>query len=165
MLFGSILLKHGRRFHYWNQPLNMRMRVCYLDSHEAGLCCYLTIQIGNLLRPLQLFYFHLWPIYWLSLLSSPTSVSRPSLISDEYQATPCHIPEYNRLHHKFSFITCFIILGFEVLTTMFMKSSISCDITPYSPLKVNGRYAGTCRLHLQGRRISQTINRRDEGSK
>jgi hypothetical protein len=25
--------------------------------------------IENLLRPLQLFYFHLWPIYWLSLVS------------------------------------------------------------------------------------------------
>jgi hypothetical protein len=35
----------------------MRMSVCYLDCHEAGLCCYLVIQIGNLLRPLQLFYF------------------------------------------------------------------------------------------------------------
>jgi hypothetical protein len=28
--FGSILLKHGRHFDYWNQPLNMRMRFCYL---------------------------------------------------------------------------------------------------------------------------------------
>jgi hypothetical protein len=46
----------------------MNMRVCYLDCHEAGLCCYLVIHIENLLRPLQLFYFHLWPIYWLSLL-------------------------------------------------------------------------------------------------
>jgi hypothetical protein len=32
-----------------------------LDCHEARLCCYL-------LRPLQLFYFHLWHIYWLSLI-------------------------------------------------------------------------------------------------
>jgi hypothetical protein len=46
----------------------MRMRVCYLHSHEAGLCCYLVIRVhpeNLLLRPLQLFYFHLWPIYWL----------------------------------------------------------------------------------------------------
>jgi hypothetical protein len=28
----------------------MRMRVCYLDCHEAELCCYLVIHIGNLLR-------------------------------------------------------------------------------------------------------------------
>jgi hypothetical protein len=43
---------------YWNQPLNMRMRVCYMDCHEAGLCSYLVIYIENILRPLQLFYFH-----------------------------------------------------------------------------------------------------------
>jgi hypothetical protein len=34
---------------------------CYLDCLDAGLCYYL-------LRPLQLFYFHLCPIYWLSLV-------------------------------------------------------------------------------------------------
>jgi hypothetical protein len=43
----------------------MRMRVCYLVWHYAGLCCYLVTQIENLLRLLQLFCFHLWPIYWL----------------------------------------------------------------------------------------------------
>jgi hypothetical protein len=54
-------------FDYWNRPLNMGIHVCYKDYHEAGLCCYLVIHIENLLHPLQLFYFHLWPIYWLSL--------------------------------------------------------------------------------------------------
>jgi hypothetical protein len=68
LLFGITLLKHGRHFYYWNQPLNMRMRFCYTDCHEAGLCCYLVIHIENLLRSLLLFYFHLWPIYWLSLV-------------------------------------------------------------------------------------------------
>jgi hypothetical protein len=43
LLFGTILLKHGRYFDYWSQPLNMRMRICCLDCHEAGLCCYLVI--------------------------------------------------------------------------------------------------------------------------
>jgi hypothetical protein len=66
LLLVSTLLKHGRHFDYWNQPLNMRMRACCLDCHEAGLCCYIVITIEDLLRPLQLFYFHLWPIYWLS---------------------------------------------------------------------------------------------------
>jgi hypothetical protein len=60
-LFSSILLKHGRQFNYWNQPLNMGLRVCYLDCHEAGLCCYLLIHITAV-------YFHMWPIYWLSLV-------------------------------------------------------------------------------------------------
>jgi hypothetical protein len=34
-----------------------------------------------------------------------------------------------------------------------MKSSVFWDITPFSPLKVNRRSGGTCRLHSQGRRI------------
>jgi hypothetical protein len=55
-------------FDYWNQSLNTCMCVCCLDCHEAKLCCYLVIHIENLLCPLQLFYFHLWPIYWLSLV-------------------------------------------------------------------------------------------------
>jgi hypothetical protein len=62
LLFDGALLKHGRHFDYWKQPLNLGMWICYLDCFEAGLCCYLVIHIGNLLRSLQLFYFHLWPI-------------------------------------------------------------------------------------------------------
>jgi hypothetical protein len=61
LLFGNTLLEHDRPFDYWNQPLNMRTRFCYLDSHETGLCCYLVINAENLLHPLQLVYFHLWP--------------------------------------------------------------------------------------------------------
>jgi hypothetical protein len=66
----NTLLKHSPHFDCWNQPINMCMHVCYLDCHEAGLCCYLVIHIlaENLLHPLQLFHFHLWPIYWLSLI-------------------------------------------------------------------------------------------------
>jgi hypothetical protein len=48
--------------------LNLRMRVCYLDCHEAGLWCYLVIHIESPLRPIQLFYLYLWPIYWLSYI-------------------------------------------------------------------------------------------------
>jgi hypothetical protein len=57
-LIGSTLLKNGCHLDYWNQLLNMRMHVCYLDCYEAVLCCYLVIHIENLLHPLQLFYFH-----------------------------------------------------------------------------------------------------------
>jgi hypothetical protein len=70
LLFGSIALMQVCHFVYWYLPLNMRFSACYLDCHEAGLCCYLVIHIENLLRPLQLFYFHLWPIYWLSLVEA-----------------------------------------------------------------------------------------------
>jgi hypothetical protein len=36
-----------------------------------------------------------------------------------------------------------------------LKSTIFWDITPRSPLKVNRRFGGTYRLHLQGRRITE----------
>jgi hypothetical protein len=71
-VFGNTLLKHVHHFDCWNQLLNMRMRVCYLDCHEAGLCCYLVIHIEYLLHPLQLFYFHLWRIYCISLVQTDT---------------------------------------------------------------------------------------------
>jgi hypothetical protein len=63
LLFRSKLLRYGCHFDYWNH-----VRVCYLDSHEAGLCYYLVLHIENPLHPLQLFQFYLWPIYWLSLI-------------------------------------------------------------------------------------------------
>jgi hypothetical protein len=68
VLFCSKLLKHGLHFDYWNQPLNMRMRIYYIGCPEAGLCCYVVIHLENILRPLQLFYFRLWPIHWLCLV-------------------------------------------------------------------------------------------------
>jgi hypothetical protein len=74
LLFGGIILKYGRHFDCWNHPQNMRMHVCYLDYHEAGLCWYLVIHTENLIRPLQLFYFHFGPIYWLSLVCTMRSV-------------------------------------------------------------------------------------------
>jgi hypothetical protein len=55
--------------------------------------------------------------------------------------------------------------GFEVLKTVVMESSIFWNITPCSPLKVNRKLGGTCRLHLQGRKTSQARNQREAGSK
>jgi hypothetical protein len=49
LLFGRIRLKHGLHFAYRNQPLYLRMRVCYLDCHEAGLYCYLVIHVEHLI--------------------------------------------------------------------------------------------------------------------
>jgi hypothetical protein len=62
LLFGITPLSTVAIFNYWIQPMNMGMRVCYLDCDEAGLCCYLVIHIENALSPLELFYFHLWLI-------------------------------------------------------------------------------------------------------
>jgi hypothetical protein len=72
-------VQYCRHFDYWNQPPNMSMRVCYLDCHEAGLCYYLVIHTVNPLRPIQLFYFHLWPIFLIYLVAKhedSASVSR-----------------------------------------------------------------------------------------
>jgi hypothetical protein len=68
LIFGSTCRKRGHHFDYWNEPLNMRILGCYLDCNEAGMCCYLLFHIENLSSPLQLFYFHLWLIYWLCLV-------------------------------------------------------------------------------------------------
>jgi hypothetical protein len=46
-----------------------------------------------------------------------------------------------------------------------IRSSIFWDITLCNPLKVKRRFGGTCRLHLQGRRISQALHQRDAGGK
>jgi hypothetical protein len=53
-------LRYFRHFDYWNQPLNMSMRVCYLYCHEAGLCCYLAIRMKPITSVTVV--FHLWPI-------------------------------------------------------------------------------------------------------
>jgi hypothetical protein len=56
----------------------------------------------------------------------------------------------------------FSSLGFEVLTAV--KSSILCDETASSPLRVSRWFGWTSRLHLQGRRISQARNQKTEAT-
>jgi hypothetical protein len=46
-----------------------------------------------------------------------------------------------------------------------MKISIPWDIMPCSLLKVNWRFIGTWRIHLQGWKISQAKNKHEAGSK
>jgi hypothetical protein len=45
-------------------------------------------------------------------------------------------------------------VGFGVPTAVVMKSTVFWNITLCSPLKVNPRFRGTYRLHLQGIKIS-----------
>jgi hypothetical protein len=59
------------------------------------------------------------------------------------------------------FLETFIIVEFEVLTAVVMKSYIFWDTTPCSLLKVHRRFGRTCSLHLQGRRISRARNQRE----
>jgi hypothetical protein len=42
-----------------------------------------------------------------------------------------------------------------------MNNSVLWDLTPRNPLKVNRRFGGTCRLHLQDRKINQGRNQRE----
>jgi hypothetical protein len=58
-----------------------------------------------------------------------------------------------------------IYVGLEVLTAAVLKNSVFQDITPCSPVKVSGHLEGTCRLHLQGRIISQERNQSEAGDK
>jgi hypothetical protein len=64
-----------------------------VDCHEAGLCCYLVIHIENLSScPLQLLYFHLWPVYWLSLVITESfSEEAKKGITGENMTKGCHI--------------------------------------------------------------------------
>jgi hypothetical protein len=77
------LFKHGRYFDYWNQPLKMCMRVCYLDSwswtvllpsdtHRKPitavllpfLACLLTLPCTRLFN--TFFKGHLFKLSWSS---------------------------------------------------------------------------------------------------
>jgi hypothetical protein len=63
------------------------------------------------------------------------------------------------------FQTSSVYAGFEVITAVVMNISIFSDVTPCSPSKLNYHFVRICRLHLQGRRISQERDRHEAGSK
>jgi hypothetical protein len=46
-----------------------------------------------------------------------------------------------------------------------LKNSVLWDIAPCNLLKVERLFGGICRLHLQGRRVSQIRNQHEAGSK
>jgi hypothetical protein len=114
LLFLTKLLKHGRHFDYWNQPLNMRMRICYLDCREAGLWRYIVMHIGNLLRPLQLFYFHLWHIYWFSLIRINHNVKSFSLLNYIFALLNVELNDRQLMKHTY----------LKKLTLLFHRSKI-----------------------------------------
>jgi hypothetical protein len=53
--------------------------------------------------------------------------------------------------------------GPEVLTAVVMKSPIFWDITPFSPLKVNQRFGGTCYLSHTSFLLGLFLNPEDGG--
>jgi hypothetical protein len=52
-------------------------------------------------------------------------------------------------------------VGFDVLTAVVKKSPVFWNITPCRSLKVNRRFGGTCRLHVQGKTISKARNQHE----
>jgi hypothetical protein len=91
-----------------------------------------------------------------------------------FKATNCSGQEYVKIFwscysvrkHMFE-VTVFwdMMMWFEVLAAMVMKSHIFWDILLCSPLKVNWYFWGTCCLYLQGQRISQARHQYEAGSK
>jgi hypothetical protein len=65
------------------------------------------------------------------------------------------------VYTDFSNLLLRVLVGFEVLTAVVIKSTVFWDITPCSPLKVNQCFGATYRLHLQGLRISQGRDQRE----
>jgi hypothetical protein len=56
------------------------------------------------------------------------------------------------------------LVEYKVITAVVMKSSIFSETAPYSLLKVNQCFGGTCHLHLQVQRISQARNQSEADS-
>jgi hypothetical protein len=72
-----------------------------------------------------------------------------------------HLMQYSLFYNKHHLLICstahnLYCVGFYVLTAVGMRSPIFWDIAPCSPLKVNRRFRGICRLLLQGRGLNQT---------
>jgi hypothetical protein len=102
MLFGITLLKHGRHFDNLNQPPNMRMRDCYVECNKDGLCCYLVIHIENLLLPLQLFYFHSCPSYFLTVRFMTVVLRQQGTVKRQHDSATSsfNYPEYRKTYGK-----------------------------------------------------------------
>jgi hypothetical protein len=66
LLFGSTLLKHGRHFGYWNQPLNMR--ISYLGLSWSWAVMPTSDIYRKPITSNTVVLLNLWPIYWLSLV-------------------------------------------------------------------------------------------------
>jgi hypothetical protein len=81
---------------------------------------------------LQLFCFHLWPVYWLSLVAQRRT-----------GGAPCSL----LMAH----------VGFEVLTAVVMHSTIFWHITPCSSETVR-RFGQSYCVNFKGRKLSQARN-------
>jgi hypothetical protein len=69
--------------------------------------------------------------------------------------------------YLYTYCTPFIqnLSGKFFIIRLLLKSFIFWAITLCSPLRVNSRFGGTCRLHRQGHRITHARNQSEAGSK
>jgi hypothetical protein len=81
-----------------------------------------------------------------------------------------HIPDDNNLQLEgnslavdvlVEFLYTLLFPGFEVLTAVVMNINAFWNVTPCGLLKFYGHFVGICRLHFQGRKISQGRNQRE----
>jgi hypothetical protein len=80
-------------------------------------------------------------------------------LCEDKRESKCYSEKSVREKTKFVLTFVYSILQIFILSMAnIIKSSIFCDITLCSPLKVNWRFGGTCFLHLQGLKISQERN-------
>jgi hypothetical protein len=85
VVYPSSTVEH---FHHWNRPVIMPMRVCYLDPHEAGLCCYLVrksvTSITSVILPFLTYLLTLPCIWWVTAwkwTSDPATASTALTLS------------------------------------------------------------------------------------
>jgi hypothetical protein len=84
----------------------------------------------------------------VSLMEQCIKIDQDHFLLSISWITSCN--ESNMIHNMKhnAFVRC------EVLVAVTMKSSIFWDITPCSPVRVNRRVGGKCRLHLRDRKVS-----------
>jgi hypothetical protein len=87
-----------------------------------------------------------------NIFEDVTLCSRVETLVPAYQITRSYVTDddLNICRRKTSNLKTKLYVGFEILTAAAIKSSIFWGVTL---LKVNTNFGGTCRIHLQGKRI------------
>jgi hypothetical protein len=69
----------------------------------------------------------------------------------------------NRAQHKLVCRWYYFFRQMYLANSYFLKCYVVWDLTPYTPLKIKRLFGGICRLHVQGRTISQGRNQHETG--
>jgi hypothetical protein len=160
----TIAQPHSRPFpSSISSPLNLRHHDSFLYIYIYFFHFYILFSRHKVSTPFPISYSH--DIQCVAIVFFPCvikidQIGDPSRACDiRARQTRC---SGKNMSHLFSFIL-FSLCCESNNNYACIKSSIFRDITARSPLKVNERFGGTCRLHNQGRRISQTRNQYEAG--